>query len=260
MAGPMIAGTSTAPANAPPLARRTNKRTLLLAVGGVLLIAAAGLIGGLVSSNAASKKSKPALVAGDFDAASIIDALMVANDIAVPSPVVVMPAAAAAGAAVTNATTRIAETPAATPMPTVTTALDAVKAMFGGGGSAARPVPAQLVTAPTAEGIPAGAVITQSWKQLAAGGTSGFGGQSIICFPADGKELEHMTGAESPCNVLVLRNGPEKEYMISRTLNVSTPKVIIGTPVMMPVINGTRGLERLFDGECAAVCACPFFS
>lgn len=259
MAGAEALSTAPAPSGDRPSVQRHGRWARLLGMGTCVLVVAACVVGGLTGSGPISggARSKPAPAPAPFDSAGIIDALMVGNEMrrnaneTTPAGSTSNSSSAAAVTTVSPPTTANSMTKGSAPAPSVTNPIDALKAMFGGGGggskAGARPMPAQLVTQPTAEGIPAGAVITQSWKQLEGGG------RSIICYPKNGTDVEHMIGADSPCNVLVLRNGPEKEYMVSRTLNVSTPKVIIGQPAIMPVLNCTQGLERLFDGESVGV-------
>lgn len=260
MSGVEALSTAPAPSGDRPAAQRRDTRARLLGMVTFVLVVAACIMGGLMGSGRLSggARRKPAPV--PFDSADIIDALMVGNEMrrnaneTTPAGSASSSARSSSSSATAAATTIVtpstaanATTKGSAPSSSLTNPIDAIKAMFGGGGSTAgaRPMAAQLVTQPTADGIPAGAVITQSWKQLEGSG------RSVICYPNDGMDVEHMIGADSPCNVLVLRNGPEKEYMVSKTLNVSTPKVILGQPAIMPVLNCTRPLERLFDGEWA---------
>ena len=255
MAGVEAEALSTAPAPSgdPAAAQRRDTRARLLGMVTFVLVVAACIVGGLMGSGRLSGGARREPAPAPFDAADIIDALMVGNEMR-RNANETTPAGSASSSSSAAATTNIVSpapaangtTKGSAPSSLVTNPIEAIKAMFGGGSTAgARPMAAQLVTQPTADGIPAGAVITQSWKQLEGSG------RSVICYPKNGTDVEHMIGADSPCNVLVLRNGPEKEYMVSRTLNVSTPKVILGQPAIMPVLNCTRGLERLFDGESA---------
>lgn len=252
MEGVEALNTAAAASGAQAPAQRRNVRALWLGVGIFLVVVAASLVGGLAGTGRLSggARCKPTPAPAPFDAAGIIDALLVGNEMRRNANATTPTGGTSTNSSNSTAAPTISTTISTSSAPSVTNPIDALKVLFGGGSSGstgARPMPVQLVTEPTADGIPAGAIITQSWKQLEGNG------RSVICYPKNGTDVEHMIRADSPCNVLVLRNGPEKEYMIRHTLNVSTPKVILGQPVLMPVLNCSQGLERLFDGESVAV-------
>lgn len=241
----MVAAADGSPT--PESRQQCSRRTVILGAGGVLLLLAASLVGALLSR---TPEARPPKQAPAYDSVTIVDALMVANQMQTPQT----------GAEVSTTSSNSPGPAPATPPPSAQapplgdgsgSPFAAIQSLFVAGANwTGLSIAQQRVSQPGPDGIPAGSVVTQAWKQLAgAGPAGGAAGRSVICYPTTGRELENMVGPQSPCNVLVLRNVPDDEYVIRRTLNVSTAKVLIGSPVAMPVLNCSRGLERLWDSK-----------
>ena len=136
-------------------------------------------------------------------------------------------ASSGSGAAATTTT----PTPAPT---TVATAAETGKGgspglwglLFGGGAGGATS---------TASSSPAA---TPGWGALGSTGAT-------VCYPRNGTELVKMV-TRPPCSVIVLCSGAT--YNVSRVMNVTVPKIIIGNPIALPTINPIK-VQRLFDGE-----------
>lgn len=222
---------------APEHARHRRAPILLVGVGALLLTAA--LVGGILGTKPRQRRGDKG-PAPSLNSVQIVEALMLANQMELSGTAA--RATAAPSSAVPVQTQR--SQPGEGGTSTESGPLASIKSFLSW------PKAQQVVNKPAPEGMPADAVITEGWKQLvAAGGDRGPGGRGVICYPTNGTEIEHMVGRQSPCNVLVLRAGPDREYRIGRTLNVSTPKVLVGNPVNMPVLNCSGGLERLWDSK-----------
>ena len=94
--------------------------------------------------------------------------------------------------------------------------------------------------------VPEGAVAVPSWK---AAGNAVAGNGRVLCYPKSGKEVLEMASGEfnSPCDVLILTNDRWTPYAIDHTINITKPKLFIGNPLMMPMLNSTKKIVRLFD-------------
>lgn len=57
-----------------------------------------------------------------------------------------------------------------------------------------------------------------------------------VCTPRDGRELEDMVSNPAACAIIVLTNSRDEPYMITRVMNVTSPKIILGNPLTLPVI------------------------
>jgi hypothetical protein len=91
-----------------------------------------------------------------------------------------------------------------------------------------------------------------SWKALNG---ANLAAGSSICYPKDGKELTRMVSGKS-CTIIVLTKGrSEGPYVIDKIMNVTAPKIVMGTnPLDVPTIDGTKQL-RCFEGVwCSLHC------
>ena len=84
-----------------------------------------------------------------------------------------------------------------------------------------------------------------SWKALGSLGENMQG--ATVCFPANGVEVVRaVQGAD--CAVVMLTRNYFDAYQIATEMIVSTPKVIMGNPLLLPALNGTK-IDRLFHGK-----------
>ena len=109
-------------------------------------------------------------------------------------------------------------------------------------------MPSTSASSPKA--LPVGAVMTPSWKQLDTVTGVNTAGR-VLCYPKTGQEVVEMVSAEfgSLCEILILLNDEYTPYSIRTTMNVSTPKLLIGRPLRMPMLNSTNRIPRLFNGR-----------
>lgn len=83
---------------------------------------------------------------------------------------------------------------------------------------------------------------TDEWKDASSG-------TSAVCYPKNGYEVVKMVnGSSSPCRVIVLTRPFTYGYKIERQINVTQPKIIVGNPVAMPMLNCSKKIERCFEG------------
>jgi hypothetical protein len=91
-------------------------------------------------------------------------------------------------------------------------------------------------SAPTA----ASTITARGWAALEAAGAT-------VCSPRNGSELVEMV-TYGPCTVITLR--PSATYNVTKTMNVTSTKIIVGNPVFLPTLTPVKGVTRLFDGAC----------
>ena len=79
------------------------------------------------------------------------------------------------------------------------------------------------------------------WGRLAGVG-------AVVCYPKDGADLQTMASDRTSCTVIVLRASSQQPYNITKTMNITTTKILIGNPIDLPLIKGgSKQLQRLFD-------------
>lgn len=81
--------------------------------------------------------------------------------------------------------------------------------------------------------------LVNGWKALEGAGVT------QVCRPRNGTELVEMV-TRSPCTVVVLQ--PSMKYNVTKVMNVTTTKIIVGNPIFLPTLTPARGVVRLFDG------------
>lgn len=146
------------------------------------------------------------------------------------------------------------------------------------GGNAIKPIVVNNKNV-TVDALPSDAVVIPSWRAVedTASGTESGGvikkpsattkadpekdasaGTSAVCYPKNGYEVVKMVnGSASPCRVIVLTKPFTTGYKIERQINVTQPKIIVGNPIAMPMLNCSKKIERCFEGACMrALLAC----
>lgn len=128
-------------------------------------------------------------------------------------------------------------------------------------------------TGVTLDSLPSDAVTIPSWRAVedskngAKPGTTSksdpekdaSAGTTAVCYPKNGYEVVKMVnGSASPCRVIVLTRPFTYGYKIERQINVTQPKILVGNPIALPMINCSRKIERCFEGTCVRyVCCLP---
>ncbi len=221
------------------------KKSVLLAIlAGVLVVGA--IFGGVFGGRAAQKKRRVpipveavtyAMVAEGFGAAA-----------AVPVPIIrTNTATASSENATTTATTTADKAPAGTGLggePSIFS----FDYWFGEGGVGAVPMfdPTPLILPPDAVTVP-------TWSAALTSGNFA-NGDRVVCYAKTGQDVMDMvSGDESACEVVILTNDRFTPYAISKTLNITKPKLLLGRPIYAPMLNSTNAIPRLFDGECVGL-------
>ncbi len=205
--------------------QKPPRTTLLSALAAFFLIGGAAVLG-LFGSGAYDKMtgatSKSVGPAGAITYTTISDGLVVANPV---KPVIVQP---------TNITKVDALPPDAVTIPSWRAVENAIDdAESGSSGGIKNPL----------------SILSKSNTPETELGTG------AVCYPKNGYEIVKMVnGSSSPCRVIVLTRPFTYGYMIERQINVTQPKIIVGNPLAMPMINCTRSIERCFDGACVRAC------
>lgn len=144
-----------------------------------------------------------------------------------------------------------------------------------------RPVVVQPVNRTAVEALPADAVTVPTWRAVedSKTGTESGGvlkpgtkpgttsksdpekeasaGTSAVCYPKNGYEVVKMVnGSASPCRVIVLTRPFTYGYKIERQINVTQPKIIVGNPIALPMLNCSKKIERCFEGACVHAVRC----
>lgn len=88
------------------------------------------------------------------------------------------------------------------------------------------------------------APLVNGWKALEGSGAT------QVCRPRNGTELVHMV-TRSPCTVVVLQ--PSVTYNVTKVMNVTTTKIVVGNPVFLPTLRPAKGVVRLFDGASSSL-------
>jgi len=70
---------------------------------------------------------------------------------------------------------------------------------------------------------------------------------TTICYPMDGKQL-HEAVVGQGCVVIMLTRDYFHPYVVMEEMVVSSTKVIMGNPLILPVIRPSK-IERLFHGK-----------
>lgn len=106
-------------------------------------------------------------------------------------------------------------------------------AVAGGGGAAVASTAATTGAASGGGGRGGGIGPTPAASSvLAAAAAEG----SVVCSPRDGRELQAMVAASDSCTVIVLTRPRDQPYIVTRMMNVTSAKVIVGNPLTLPII------------------------
>ena len=128
-----------------------------------------------------------------------------------------------AAAAMANTTMNTIVTTPATP------SKDGFFSMFTDGNTASEGV-----------AIDSSAVGAYAWKALA-------GAAGSVCTPKNAAELVEFVTSTTSCTVILLRQSGRMPYNITKTMNVTSTKILIGNPIDLPTIQAVKGVHRLFD-------------
>jgi hypothetical protein len=226
--GPITATSASGPtaASAQPqqqLARQQpRRRWMLAAVVGAALVLAAVLVPRTKErrSPAADARDLPVAATTTLrptDLTTVTNALLVANKEAHDQ---------VAAAALANTSTNAIVTAPATPskdgfFSTLVTDLN-------NGGSAGN----GLVGGPS--------LGAYAWTALA-------GAAGSVCTPKNGAELVEFVTSTTSCTIILLRQSSQIPYNITKTMNVTTTKILIGNPIDLPILQPVKGVHRLFD-------------
>jgi hypothetical protein len=111
-------------------------------------------------------------------------------------------------------------------------------------------IPSWRAVEDSSEGTESGGIIKKPGSGTTKDTSSG---TSAVCYPKNGYEVVKMVnGSSSPCRVIVLTRPFTYGYKIERQINVTQPKIIVGNPMAMPMLNCSKKIERCFDGACVA--------
>lgn len=223
------------------------KKSMLLAlVAGLLVVGA--ILGGVFGSRAVQKKRRVPIPVEAVTYSMVAE--MFADAAVVPVPNIHTATASSAPAnATTTATATADKAPAGNPLggPVSVFSWDY---WFGTGGIGAIPMfdPTPLVIPPDAVRVP-------TWSA----GYSSFANTEnrVVCYAKTGQDVMDMvSGDESACEVVILTNDRFTPYSISKTLNITKPKLLIGRPIFPPMLNSTNHIVRLFDGKSVLLPFC----
>lgn len=201
--------------------QKPRRRWVLAAIVGAALVLAAVVAAAALAPRSKEKKSPSG--AGSLPAAStttvrpdlttVTNALLVANKEAHDQ---------VAAAALANTTNSVVAVPVAT---------DGNKESFF-----------STLVKDVSNGGPAGgsSVGTYAWSALA-------GAAGSVCTPKNGAELVEFVTSATSCTIILLKQSSQVPYNITKTMNVTTVKILIGNPVDLPVLNPAKGVHRLFD-------------
>lgn len=215
-----------------------KKKSIILAlVAGVLVVGA--IFGGVFGGRAAAEKKKRAPIPVEA-----VTYAMVAEGFAQGAFVAPPKLDTAAAASSLSNTSTADKAPAGTGLGGKVSPLS-WDYWFGTGGAGAVPMfnPAPLVLPPDAVQVPtwATAVSSGAFQPNANG--------RVMCYAKNGQDVMDMvSGDASPCEVVILTNDRFTPYSISKTLNITKPKLIIGRPIYSPMLNSTNKINRLIDG------------
>lgn len=93
----------------------------------------------------------------------------------------------------------------------------------------------------TGNGLAGGSSLgTYAWTALA-------GAVGSVCTPKNGAELVEFVTSTTSCTIILLRQSSQIPYNITKTMNVTTIKILIGNPIDLPILKPVKGVHRLFD-------------
>ena len=93
----------------------------------------------------------------------------------------------------------------------------------------------------TGNGLAGGSSLgTYAWTALA-------GAAGSVCTPKNGAELVEFVTSTTSCTIILLRQSSQIPYNITKTMNVTTTKILIGNPIDLPILQPVKGVHRLFD-------------
>ena len=224
-----------------PSSRLPKKSVFLALVASALVMGA--IFGGVFGARAVEKKRRVPIPVEAVTYSMVTEGFV--NGAVVPVPNIYTNTAASSPAnATTTATTTADKAPAGTGLggqPSIFS----FDYWFGSGGIGAIPMfdPMPLV-------LPPGAVTVPTWSAASANGNFANTQGRVVCFAKTGQDVMDMvSGDESACEVVILSNDRFTPYSISKTLNITKPKLLIGRPIYQPMLNCTNRIERLFDGK-----------
>jgi hypothetical protein len=87
-----------------------------------------------------------------------------------------------------------------------------------------------------------GRIYARGWNEVAQ--AQGVG----ICYPANAAEVVEMVMSPA-CTIVVLTRSYRNPYVITQTMNITTRKIVVGSPLQPPRFMAKKGLHRYFDGE-----------
>ena len=207
----------------PPGERCPTRRWRLAAVIGIVLALAAVVAAAVLIPRRSKVWQSPApSTTGGFsattvrsvDLTTVTNALLVANSDAHDQ---------LAAAAIANSTATTIVTAPATP------SKQGFFSILSGGSAASKETAADPL-----------AVGAYAWKALA-------GAAASVCTPKNGAELVEFVTSTTSCTVILLRHSSQIPYNITKTINVTTTKILIGNPIDLPILQPVKGVHRLFD-------------
>lgn len=237
-------------ASTPPSSRAMTKKSIAVAlVAGVLVVGA--IFGGVFGGRAVAKKKRVpipveavtySMVAEGFSKGAVVTPVKIPSVAAASSPSNETTAAAT--------TTTADKAPAGIPVGGSQGNPFTWDYWFGVGGIGAVPMfdPLPVVLPPNAVTVPtwATAVSSGAFQPNADG--------RVMCYANTGQDVMDMvSGDESPCEVVILTQDRFTPYSISKTLNITKPKLLIGRPIFPPMLNSTNRIVRLIDGKTVSL-------
>jgi hypothetical protein len=224
-----------------PSSRLMKKPVILALVAGILVVGA--IFGGVFGARAVEKKRRVPIPVEAVTYSMVAEGFT--SGAVVPVPNIHKNTAASSTANATTTTTTTADkAPAGTGLGGQPSILS-FDYWFGNGGVGAIPMfdPMPLILPPDAVTVP-------TWSAALSNGNFANTQGRVVCFAKTGQDVMDMvSGDESACEVVILSNDRFTPYSISKTLNITKPKFILGRPIYPPMLNSTNRIVRLFDGK-----------
>lgn len=229
--GPITTTSASGPTATTPqqlVQQQQRRRWGLAAVVGAALVLAAVVAAAVLVPRSTKERQSPEAHAGGLpvaatttvrptDLATVTNALLVANKEAHDQ---------VAAAALANTTTNAIVTAPA--IPAKDGFFSTLVNDLNNGGSAGN-------------GLGGGSSVgTYAWTALA-------GAAGSVCTPKNGAELVEFVTSTTSCTIILLKLSSQIPYNITKTMNVTTTKILIGNPIDLPILQPVKGVHRLFD-------------
>ena len=73
------------------------------------------------------------------------------------------------------------------------------------------------------------------------------GAAGSLCTPKNGAELVEFVASTTSCTVILLQYSSRMPYNITKTMNVTSTKILIGNPIELPILQPVKRVNRLLD-------------